>query len=187
MSFEVEGLLRESIATVEKWVKVNLGSDSLPQAFSFIYQGEPSSELLKEWKFEQTQKRLNDNCTQCILSYTDLKTGLVVRCVAVQYHDLPTVEWTLYLKNTGSSDTPVIQNIQALDTSFSRSPKGEFFLHHNRGSYCSFTDFQPITTVLEKGTQTQLSAAGGLSTNGLAARIPNQPGAALITYKESIK
>lgn len=166
MSFEAKGLLMKSMATLEKWVKVNFGSGLLVQAFSFVYGSEPSSELLKRWKFEQTQKRLDLNCTQHILSYTDPKTGLVVRCVAVQYHDFPTVEWTLYLKNTGSSDTPVIQDIQALDTSFSRGPKGEFFLHHNRGSYSSPTDFQPITTALEKGTQIHVSAAGGLSTNG---------------------
>jgi len=38
-----------------------------------------------------------------------------MRCVAVRYSDYPTVEWTLWLKNTGAADTPVIEHIQPLD------------------------------------------------------------------------
>ena len=69
--------------------------------FSFVYDGRPSSELLKDWKLERTSKPLDEQRTQRTLTYTDPKTGLVVRVVGVEYRDFPTVEWTVYFKNPG--------------------------------------------------------------------------------------
>ena len=43
------------------------------------------------------------------------QTGLQVRLVATEYADFPVVEWTVWLKNTGKADTPIIENIQGLD------------------------------------------------------------------------
>jgi hypothetical protein len=43
-----------------------------------------------------------------------------VRCVAVDYRDFPTAEWTLYFKNTGSNDSEILSDIQAFNNSFRR-------------------------------------------------------------------
>ena len=52
--------------------------------------------------------------------YTDPDTGLQVRWEGVEYPQFKTVEWTLYFKNTGRPDTPILADIQALDTHFQR-------------------------------------------------------------------
>ena len=54
------------------------------------------------WESSRSSRRLDDNRMEHTLTYTDPKSGLVVRCVAVEYLDYPAVEWTLYFKNTGS-------------------------------------------------------------------------------------
>ena len=134
--------------------------------FSFIYAGKPSKDFLAGWKFERTVRRLDAQRTKYVLTYTDPKTGLEVRCVAVAYHDFPTVEWTLYFKNTGTDDTPILQDIQALDTRFWRNGGGEFVLHHFQGSSASPTDYEPLTTTLEPKSGLQLASEGGRPTDG---------------------
>ncbi|MHB0999908.1 MAG: NPCBM/NEW2 domain-containing protein, partial [Armatimonadota bacterium] len=74
--------------------------------FSFTYNGKPSSELLKSWKLDRSSRKIDANRTERTITCTDPETGLVVRCVGIEYGDFPTVEWTVYLKNTGTSDTP---------------------------------------------------------------------------------
>ncbi len=110
--------------------------------FSFTYDGKPSSELLRTWTLKRERQSLDAQRTQHTLTYTDPKTGLVVRCVGIEYRDFPTVEWTLYFQNPGGKDTPILSDIQALDTQLARipgpsTPQTEFRLHHNVGSPCA--------------------------------------------------
>ncbi len=134
--------------------------------FSFTYAGKPSKDFLAGWKFERSVRRLRAQRTQYVLTYTDPKTGLQVRTVAVAYHDFPTVEWTVYFKNTGTDDTPILQNIQALDARFRRNGGGEFVLHHFKGSSASATDYEPLRTTLEPSSNLTLESAGGRPTDG---------------------
>ncbi|OQA01672.1 MAG: Alpha-galactosidase [Planctomycetes bacterium ADurb.Bin412] len=140
-------------------------SQQLP--FSFVYNGKPSVELLPNWKGKTDSKKLDDHRTQSTLLYTDPATGLEVRCVIVMYNDFPTVEWTVYFKNTGSADTPLLENIQAIDTTLQRyvfdtNPDwGEFTLHYNKGEFASVESYQPLTNILPPNTRLPLAPTGG--------------------------
>ena len=76
--------------------------------FAFIYDGRPSADLLTEWPLERSSRDRGQSQTERILTWADPKTGLQVRCVAIEYDDFPTVEWTLYFKNTGTNATPIL-------------------------------------------------------------------------------
>ncbi|MEI2723769.1 MAG: hypothetical protein V9H26_09590 [Verrucomicrobiota bacterium] len=82
------------------------------------------------------------------LIWTDPATGLLVRLVGFQYADFPTVEWTVYFKNTGATDSPLLEDILALDTHIERSGSREFTLHHHKGTSVRADDFEPLTTTL---------------------------------------
>ena len=133
--------------------------------FSFRYDGRPSSSWLKTWELDRTSRHLDDDRTERTLTYTDPHSGLQVRAVAVEYTDFPAVEWTLYFKNTGTDPTPILENIEALDTQFERSEDGEFVLHHNKGSQATPTDFEPYADRLEPKAEKRISAGGGRPTN----------------------
>ncbi len=133
--------------------------------FSFVYDGKPSSQFLGSWKVERASKRLDKQRTQHTLAYTDPKSGLVVRAGGIEYHDFPTVEWTLYFKNSGKAATPIIEKIQALDVRFTRGHYGEFLLHHAVGSPCRPDDYGPLETPLPPKTAKKIAAAGGRPTN----------------------
>ena len=133
--------------------------------FSFLYDGKPSNELLKRWLVKRNTQKLDPQRTEHTLVYTDSASGLRVRCVLIEYHDFPTVEWTLYFKNTGSADTPIIEKIQALDIELSRGNDGEFLLHHNVGSPANGNDYGLLETPLSSNTTKRLGGAGGRATN----------------------
>jgi alpha-galactosidase len=133
--------------------------------FSFRYGGKPSAGLLEGWKCERSSKKLDEQRTEHTLVWSDPGSGLSIRCVAVEYHDFPTVEWTLYFKNTSGADTPILEDIQALDLRVARGEKGEFLLHHNVGSPCAPNDYQPLVTPLGPKVAKRIAAAGGRPTN----------------------
>lgn len=138
--------------------------------FSFKYDGKSSAELLKTWELKRSSQKLDDWRTQRTLAYTDPKTGLVLRCVGVEYRDYPAVEWTLHFKNASDKDTPILSDIQALDLRVERPPapsseQTEFRLHHAIGSLCQARDYQPLETILAPGMVKRITAAGGRPTN----------------------
>lgn len=133
--------------------------------FSFVYAGKPSSELLPHWKLDRSSKPRDAQRTGRTLTWTDAATGLEVRCVAVEYAEFPTVEWTLFFKNTATNDTPILSDIQALDAGFARSADGEFTLHYNKGDTCAIDSYEPLTEVLVPSAMKRFAPAGGRPTN----------------------
>jgi len=138
---------------------------TLDLPFSFVYGGAKSAELLKTWDLKRSSRELDSQRTEHTLAYGDPKSGLQLRCVSVEYHDFPTIEWTLYFKNTSDSDTQILENIQPLDTRFERNGDGEFTLHHSKGTPVSPNDYQPYETPLLPGAVQILGGKGGRPTN----------------------
>jgi alpha-galactosidase len=142
------------------------GKGGIERFASFTYDGKPSAELLPIWKLERATRKLDDKRTEHTLTYTDPKTGLVVRCVGITYGDFPVAEWTLYFKNTGTADTPIIADVQAIDTRIVRSGDEEFTLHRTKGDTCAVDSFQPLVEKLAPKTVVNLVPGGGRPTNG---------------------
>lgn len=133
--------------------------------FSFTYNGARSLEFLETWPAERASRKLDQHRTAYTITYSEPSGRLSLRCEGVAYDDFPTVEWTLHFKNTGKSDTPIIENIQALDVHWQRERSSEYLLHHNVGSPADGTDYTPLESALGGGTTKRLGAAGGRSTN----------------------
>ena len=127
--------------------------------FSFKFDGKALADL--GWKPFRASRKLDEQRTEHTLTYTDEPTGLQVRCVAVAYHDFPTLEWTLYFTNTGTKDTPILSDIQALDARFHRRGQGEFALHHHKGTFVRPDDFEPLTTKLKAGQRERFAPPAG--------------------------
>jgi alpha-galactosidase len=152
------------MAAAKSWEASHLGQNAaLP--FSFTYDGKASAELLPKWRSETAEKKLDSSRLQLTVTYTDPRTGLAVRLVAIDYADYPTVEWKLYLKNTSSADTPIIADLKALDVTFRRG-QGEFLLHHNTGDNDTPDSYEPHLDTLGPSIAKHFSSAGGRPTTG---------------------
>lgn len=134
--------------------------------FSFIYDGHESSEFLSQWgREERILPGSNSEARREEITYTDQKTGLSVRAEVTVYQDFPAVEWVLYFKNNGESDTPIIENIQALDQSLPFDPQAKCVLHYAKGSMACMDDFAPQERKIGRSSSFRLEPGGGRSSN----------------------
>ncbi len=149
---------------VEKWLVNRFALGNIPP-FSFVYDGKPSSDFLKDWQFHHESKQLDSTEVEHTFTYTDPETKLCVRCECQVFSDFPVVEWALTFANNGAEDTPVIENIQAIDTAWDFKQDGEIILHRALGSSASRSDFAPVDEVMQPNTDISLAPIGGRSSN----------------------
>ena len=155
----------EELDNARNWSSEHLGGDPAALPFSFTFGGRSSAELLNRWPLEQSTSNLDEQRVRRTLKYTDPQSKVEVRCEAIEYLDFPTVEWTLYFRNTGTVDSPILEDIQALNATWKNDPESEFLLHHAVGSPANGSDYGPLETPLGPEAVKRISAAGGRPTN----------------------
>ncbi len=160
---------KSEILRAHEWFDTRFGdAETTPSAqtpFAFSYDGRPSTELLRAWRVERQTRTLGEAKTEHTVTYRDPATGLVVACRAIRYRDFPALEWTLYFRNAGDKDTPILADIRAIDAGFVRSADGEFTLHYNKGDTCAADSFEPLTETLGPGVAKRFASVGGRPTN----------------------
>src|ERR1035437_7321527 len=77
------------MALKNNWVNKNLLDPAKVPPFSFTLDGKPSAILLPSWKRVAARRALDANRTERVTTWTDAASGLVVRCVALEYSDYP--------------------------------------------------------------------------------------------------
>jgi alpha-galactosidase len=129
---------------------------------SFTCGGRAFADLVAGWTVSVEDVRATEqSAVKRTTVYQGPSTGLAVRIATAEYRDFPAVEWTVYLRNDGTTDTPLIENLQAIDMSITRSPGREFVLHHAAGSPALATDYAPCETILKRSTETRITTKGG--------------------------
>ncbi len=141
----------------DQWSQKYLLEVKTLKPFSFMYGAQSSKNMLSDWPGQIQDKTLDAARTQHTMIWNDRKTGLEVRCVAVEYSDYPVVEWTIYFKNNAAQDTPVLEDIQGLDARWKRGAEGEFVLHGIKGDFCTADSFEPYQLTLTPGLEKQFS------------------------------
>jgi alpha-galactosidase len=123
---------------------------------------------MPSWSRTEKRRAIDASRVEHAIIWTDPETKLIVRCVAIEYLDFPTVEWTVYLRNSGASTTALLENIQGLDTTFSGLKGSEFILNGNRGDYCTAESYQPFQIELGPSAVTNFAPFGysGKSSDG---------------------
>ena len=134
--------------------------------FSFVYGGAPSAELLKGWPRTVESKDLKDRVEHHV-AWTDPKTCLRVSAVVGAFKRYPAADWVLCFENQGKQDTPILEDIQALDTELrTGGAQQPAVLHQLAGDTCSERTFVPFDTNLQAGKSHRVAPSGGRSSNG---------------------
>jgi alpha-galactosidase len=134
--------------------------------FSFVYGGKPSAELLKDWTRTAETRELPDRICHCV-AWTDPHSGLRVAAEVVAYKRYAAVDWVLHFENTGKQDTPILEDIQAVDVPLATAAvQRPGVLHHLAGDDCSPRSFLPLESPLPAGGKIRLAPVGGRSSNG---------------------
>ncbi len=150
--------------------------------FSFVYGGRRSSELLGKWKRTVTEEPAAGGKQRRILTLTDPETGLEVRAVATVYTDTPSVEWTLYFTNKGEKDTPILEQVRAVDATVKSGVSTGVKLLRLVGSPCRVDDWLPFENVMKPGEPIAFAPVGGRSSSDASPFFNLQwPGGGVIT------
>jgi alpha-galactosidase len=163
--------------TARRWASEAFGISSdarlgPPFPISFQYATRASVGLLPGWSARRTEQASDDGSSRIVVEADDPSTGLACRAEVILYADFPAVEWVGYFKNTGASDSPIISDIQALDTVFIVGRGQRCRLHHARGSQCRDDDFEPQETCFthyqaaSTAIDVRLASVGGRSSDG---------------------
>jgi alpha-galactosidase len=135
--------------------------------FSFLYDGRHSDELLPGWERSERSESIDGERTRKVTTWLDPETGLRVEWQAVRFADYPAVEWLLYFENTGTKDTPIIEDVASLDLALC-SPLGDeaaYRLHRTNGAPSNPTDFEPRVVAMRPPSMEVLGGGGGRSSN----------------------
>ncbi len=138
--------------------------DRLRPPFSFVYDGKKSADLLPGWRVDVKASNSEGMNQQQEITCHDPATGLVVRAALTVFEDFPAVEWVIHFKNAGRADTPILEDIQALDATL-RCVDGDPIIHYARGATCSINDFMPMTRILGPRGRLRLEPGGGRSSS----------------------
>ena len=128
--------------------------------FSFVYGGESSDTFLAGWRHEVVTNNFADRVTY-VSQWDDPKTGLKVRADATVFKDFPAVEWLLHFENTGTNDSPILENVQALNAALNTGATQNLLLDQIAGDDASEHSFVPMERELTQGQSVALAPAGG--------------------------
>ena len=110
-------IIPDNTRAVHQWVEHHFGPGIIPP-FSFVYGTKKSSEFIKAWKFGgEKLKPSGSNTEEAIYTYSDPKSGFVVKCIVTCFTDFPEVEWVLKFSNTSGKNTPIIEMVNQTDIS----------------------------------------------------------------------
>lgn len=116
--------------------------------FSFVYGGRKSAEWLAAWPREESERLRPRGVREHTFSWTDPATGLQVRFVTIGFPEYPAAEWVVHFRNTGTTNTPILSDIRALDAGFPLQRDQPAVVRYARGSECRSDDFAPLLTAL---------------------------------------
>lgn len=156
---------REELKSSAAWFSTLQHPASSVPGFSFRYNDRDSTTLLSQWNHRATHRKLDRHRTEHTRIWTDPATGLVVRWVAVEYHDFPAVEWTVYLRNDGKDRSPLVEAFEGVDTVFPAAGQGPVIVHHANGAPSTPDDYAPRISRLTPGQPLKLATTGGRGSN----------------------
>jgi alpha-galactosidase len=158
--------LETTTAFNRQWAEQAFSVSAEPLPFSFVYGGQPSSAFLGGWRHEVRDETVDATRRRRTLTLSDPKTGLQVRAVCTIYTDTPGADWTLYFTNTGSRDTPILEQINAVDVT--AMPPGESMpvLHRLHDSHAGVDDWLPFDDTLPPGRRIAFATREGKSSHG---------------------
>ncbi len=137
----------------KQWAQNRIFTEDAKQPFSFTCGGSSSNALLHDWRRADATRELDAQRRERTRTWIEAATGIEVRLVSTEYVGFPVVEWTVWIKNTGKTDSPLIENIQGLDYTLAASVTDVLSLHGIRGDTCVAESFQPWTRELKTGAR----------------------------------
>ena len=154
----------KEIAYNRRWAETMFSAaSSQPLPFSFVYGGRASSTFIGAWPRQAADRIVDATKWVRTLTITDPATKLQIRAVCAIYTDSPGADWTLTFTNKGTADTPIIEQLKAVDVVITPGAGSSPILHRLTGSTCADNDWEPFDQSLSPGVAHAFGAQNGRS------------------------
>lgn len=154
-------------ASCREWFNKSLLTPGVAPAYDFTVGGKKLSRSLKDWDFsvgdESAEGAVFRGGKTTYITLTHKKSGLVATVEATIYENNATCEWTVFIKNTGDTDSPVIRDFYAADCDI---PTGKSVLYVSKGSNNEADDFE-LQKTLVSPLPMRFNANGGRTSSYL--------------------
>jgi alpha-galactosidase len=152
-------------ASRDAFVRAHAGKEA-PPPFAFVYGGKASSGFIGKWSVTSEERTEGQKLVRTVV-YADPSTGLRITAVYTIFRDFPAAEWVVRFKNTGRTDTPIIEKVRACALSFPdfAAGPGPVTLYHARGSGAERSDFAPINETLAEKAEVRFGPTAGRSSD----------------------
>lgn len=159
----------DDVPNAEAWIARTFAKGKTPP-FSFVYDGRPSQDFIRRWKYTATKLPGDDpQIVEYRFDYLDPEGGMKAECHVRGFRDFDAVEWTLHFVNTSDANSATLEQVRAMDLSFRSRSEAPFRLHHAKGSHYQegVQDFRPFIDPL--GTDARhFTPEGGRSSDRTA-------------------
>ena len=158
----------EPRVTLQDGTVLRIGTPGQPFApmppFSFRYGGRESNDVLSSWDRRRKTTRRKDGARLHRLTFRDAKTALDCELELQEFSDFPAAEWLVRFRNSGRKDTPILEDVQALQLFWMAT--GDPVLRYSLGSTAEANDFLPQEIALSQVPVVRLAPEGGRSSSG---------------------
>ncbi len=154
----------EMKAKLKKWFDEGLESGNI---FSATIDGQSFDKIFPRFT-KDIQRTTNEDGDELITAtYTDEATHVKFTLEAVLYGHSPSLDYVINVSNTSSTEnTPIITDLNSLDSDFEMKASGGYTVHTNEGSHENIDDFKPIVDKLTKAEPTRTyGVTDGTSSN----------------------
>jgi len=156
----------EEKAKCRSWYDENILTADEP-AYNFTVNGRKLRNNLSDWNIavgdESEKGEVYRNGKTSYITLTHKKSDLTATVEATIYEDYATCEWTVYIKNNGTADSPKIKDFYAADCTLDTGLSDVYF---NYGSDCAEDDFKVLKSAVSV-TPMVFNANGGRTSSFL--------------------
>src|ERR1700722_6968168 len=119
--------------------------------FSFTYDGKSSKEFLGSWQKSENVRSISDGRSVHTVNYIDSSTHLEVDWEVTRFPENDLIEWVVNLRNRGSQDSPLLEQIEPLDIDLPVHQGSPVTFHYAHGSTASALDYTAVDADLSAG------------------------------------
>jgi len=158
--------MTKQVPNIEQWIQKHFAKGKTPP-FSFVCDGKSSNDFIRNWIYSEKQiPRKEADKIEYLYTYYNPANKMKVECTVIGYPRFHAVEWVMHFTNTGTQNSPIIEQVKVIDLAMQYRAKGDFDLHYSEGNHITKDDFCPHSIKLDVGKEKKMFSEGGRSSQG---------------------
>ncbi len=154
--FSFEALEADELAVTDeekqlcrKWYNENVLSKDNP-AYTFSVDGKDFRRDIDDWEFSFSEESeigaVYRGGKTTYITVSHKKSDVTATVEATIYEESASCDWTVYIKNEGASNSPVISDFYAMNSALPTGKKADVYF--SKGSFCEADDFETMKSGL---------------------------------------